>query len=46
MTSGIVGCFASILMWRLTHNWWGWATLFLPGATLIVTGWIVILKNR
>ena len=32
-------------MWRITHNWWGWFILFMPGGALVVLGWIVIFKR-
>jgi len=32
-------------MWRLTHSFVGWAALFIPGAALVVWGWIKALRD-
>jgi hypothetical protein len=35
----------SLLMWRLTSNFWAWAVFFLSGATFIAWGWIKALRK-
>jgi hypothetical protein len=43
---GLMALFAALLIWKLTGNFWGWLILFIPGATLIVVGWIIILRQQ
>ena len=35
---GLLGLALSLLVWRLTHSWLGWAVLFAPGAGLVLWG--------
>jgi hypothetical protein len=43
--SGLTGLFASLAVWRLTNNWWGWLALALPGGVLVLYGWWLIFTN-
>jgi hypothetical protein len=43
--NGLIALVLALLLWRLTHSFWGWLALFLPGAALVVWGWIVILRR-
>jgi hypothetical protein len=35
----------SILLWRLTENYWGWLVLFLPGAFYTFLGWVKVHRG-
>lgn len=47
------GCFVneiialafSLLVWRLTHNFYGWAVLFGPGGALVIKGFVELFRN-
>jgi hypothetical protein len=36
----------SLVMWRLTDNFWGWLVLAAPGSILIFVGWALALARR
>jgi hypothetical protein len=43
----ILGIFVlalSLLLWRLTSNFWGWAVLYAPGAYFVILGIVRIFK--
>jgi hypothetical protein len=35
----------SLVMWRLTGNFWGWLALAAPGAGLIFFGWALAVAR-
>ena len=45
IVSGLIGCFGSLLIWRLTGSWTGWAIMALPAFCLVFYGWWLILKE-
>jgi hypothetical protein len=44
--NGLTACALSLLIWRSTHNFWGWLVMATPGAILILAGWWVALRAR
>jgi hypothetical protein len=45
MINGLIALALSLAMWEITHSFWGWLALFVPGSALIFIGWYVILKQ-
>jgi hypothetical protein len=45
LLNGLLALLLSVIMWRLTHNWWAWFVLFMPGGALIVLGWIGLFRK-
>jgi hypothetical protein len=41
----MIACALSLVVWYMTHNLWGWATLAIPGGALIFAGWYAALKD-
>lgn len=35
---GLFGIILSLLMWRITHSFVGWALMFIPGSCFIAYG--------
>ena len=44
-TSGLIGLFGAIAIWRLTGNFWGWLALALPASAVIFYGWYLALRK-
>jgi hypothetical protein len=42
--SGIIGLIFSLVMWRLTGSFVGWAALFTPGTVLITLGFCRVYR--
>jgi hypothetical protein len=45
IVNGLIALTLSFAIWKLTGSFWGWLALFLPGAALVIWGWIVILRR-
>jgi hypothetical protein len=43
---GILVLGLSIVIWRLTGNYWGWLALFLPGAFLTTYGVYLVFREE
>jgi hypothetical protein len=41
--NGMMACALSLVMWKLTENFWGWLALAAPGALLIFLGWALAI---
>jgi hypothetical protein len=45
LLNGLLALALSVLMWKLTGNWWGRFVLFMPGGALVILGWIALLRK-
>jgi hypothetical protein len=43
--NGISALLLSLLVWKMTENFTGWMVLAVPGAIMVVAGWIAALRN-
>jgi hypothetical protein len=43
--NGLIALALSLVIWRLTHNFLGWAVLFLPGSALVIWGLVTSLRR-
>ena len=43
---GIFVVFLALLLWRATHNVWGWLVFFIPGTGYIVFGLVKVIRDR
>ena len=46
LANGLCALIASLLIWKLTHNIWGWGVLFVPGSVFVVVGLWKVLKDH
>jgi hypothetical protein len=46
LLNGILALALSLIVWRLTGNFYGWAALAIPGAVLIFRGWVIALRHK
>jgi hypothetical protein len=44
IVNGLIALVFSLIVWKLTHSFLGWLALFVPGVTLVILGWMLILK--
>jgi len=45
IVNGLCALIASLLIWKITGNYWGWGILFLPGSVLVLMGCWKVLKS-
>ena len=43
--NGLLALSLSLLVWRLTGNFYAWGVLFGPGAALVIKGFVELLRN-
>lgn len=43
--NGLMAFTLSLIVWKLTGNFWGWLALALPGAFLLFYGWYLIFRK-
>jgi hypothetical protein len=42
--NGLAALAFSLVLWKMTHSFWGWLALALPGAALVLWGWWTALR--
>jgi membrane protein implicated in regulation of membrane protease activity len=45
IVNGMCALIFSLLIWRITGNFWGWLVLFLPGSYLVFVGCWKVFKS-
>lgn len=45
LINGLIALAFSLAVWRLTHNFYGWAVLFGPGAVLVIKGIVSLFEQ-
>ena len=43
--NGLFASALSLVVWRLTGNFWGWLVLFILGGFLILKAWLVGIRG-
>lgn len=44
--NGIIALTLSLVIWKLTQNWWAWFVLAAPGGALTIYGTVMIFMGH
>lgn len=45
IVNGLCSLIGALLIWKITHNFYGWAVLFFPGSTLVLIGLARVFRS-
>jgi hypothetical protein len=45
IVNGLIALALALVLWKLTGSFVSWLALFLPGAALVIWGFIVMLRD-